>query len=89
LDGVRHGGRLCWQRRLSLSRNRGALVSCLASAVVGMCSWCEHPLRKRQQESISQIIDFLSLPGAAWKCDFSSFFWCPCCEKQRKIDFAN
>jgi hypothetical protein len=84
LDGVRHGGRPCWQRRLSLSRNRGALVSCLASAVVGMCSWCEHPLRTRQQESILQIIDFLSLPGAAGKCNFSSFFGAPAAKNNER-----
>jgi hypothetical protein len=41
--GWRAARRLRWQRRLLLSRNRGTLVSCLASPVAGMCSWWEHP----------------------------------------------
>jgi hypothetical protein len=46
---VQRGG--CIDSGDSLSRNHGALVYCLASPVAWMCSWWEHPLRKKQQES--------------------------------------
>jgi hypothetical protein len=59
--------RLCWQWWLLLSRNRGRLVSCVTSPVVGMCSWWEHPLRKRQQES---CFHNCAMAWIWWACTF-------------------